>query len=136
MGSPPELISVTVVCLVGDEPGPDSDTIKEGASPLIIVTGNYQVPPDQRDRFMTSKREQVGRTRHEAGCLEYAFSADAEQPGLVRLIELWESMEDLKSHLEALRSDHPQGRPVAPGVQVISSTFALFEGAPVAAPWA
>ena len=76
---------------------------------MIIVTGNYQVPPDQRDRFMSSKREQAERTRHEAGCLEYAFSADAEQPGLVRLIELWESMADLKAHLQGLRPTRRKG---------------------------
>ena len=101
---------------------------------MIIVTGNYQVPPDQRDRFMRSKREQAERTRHEAGCLEYAFSADAEQPGLVRLIELWDSMDDLKVHLQGLRSDPPGGQAVVPGVEVLSSTFAVFEGAPAAIP--
>ena len=99
---------------------------------MIIVTGNYQVPPDQRDRFMSSKREQVKRTRHEAGCIEYAFSADAEQPGLVRLIELWESMDDLKAHLQGLDANPPQGQPDDPGVEVTSSTFAVFEGAPTA----
>ena len=94
---------------------------------MIIVTGNYQVPPNQRDRFMSSKREQAQRTRHEAGCLEYAFSADAEQPGLVRLIELWESMDDLKAHLQGLASNPPQGQSDEPGVEVVSSTFAVFE---------
>ena len=116
-----------------DEPEPHSDTTEEGAPPLIIVTGNYQVPPDQRDRFMSSKREQAKRTRHEAGCLEYAFSADAEQPGLVRLIELWESMDDLKAHLQGLASN-PPGQPTEPGVEVASSTFAVYQGEPTAVP--
>ena len=83
---------------------------------------------------MSSKREQVKRTRLEAGCLEYAFSADAEQPGLVRLIELWESMGDLKAHLQGLSSNPPQGQPVEPDVEVISSTFSVFEGAPAVVP--
>jgi len=51
---------------------------------LIIVTGNYRVPPEERDRFMGSKQDQVARTRQESGCLEYAYSADAHEPGLVR----------------------------------------------------
>jgi quinol monooxygenase YgiN len=125
---------MTVVCLVGGEPEPDSGTIEEGAIPLIIVTGNYQVPPDQRDRFMSSKREQVERTRNETGCLEYAFSADAEQPGLVRLIELWESMDDLKAHLQALRSDPPPA--VESAIEVAGQTFAVYEATPATAPWA
>jgi quinol monooxygenase YgiN len=101
---------------------------------LIIVTGNYQVPPDQRDRFISSKQEQAQRTRREVGCLEYAFSADAEQPGLVRLIELWESMDDLKAHLRGMRSDPPQGQATEPEVKVVSSTFAVFDGAPASVP--
>jgi len=101
---------------------------------LIIVVGNYQVPPDQRDRFMSSKREQAERTRHEAGCLEYAFSADAEQPDLVRLIELWESMADLKAHLQGLASKPPEDQSDETSVEVVSSTFSVFEGAPVAVP--
>jgi quinol monooxygenase YgiN len=117
-------------------PEPSSDTIEEGASRLIIVTGNYQVSPDQRDRFMSSKREQAERSRHESGCLEYAFSADAERPGLVRLIELWESLDDLRAHLQGLRSDPGQGQVIEPGVEVVSSTFAVFDGEPAAAPWA
>jgi quinol monooxygenase YgiN len=97
---------------------------------LIIVTGIYHVPPDERDRFMTSKREQVKRTRQEAGCLEYAFSADAEQPGVVRLIEQWESMADLGAHLLGVRS----GPPPAQGVEVASSTFAVFDATPASMP--
>ena len=30
---------------------------------MIIVTGNYRVAPEQRDRFMGSKQDQVARTR-------------------------------------------------------------------------
>jgi quinol monooxygenase YgiN len=103
---------------------------------LIIVTGSYEVPPDQRDRFMNSKREQVARTRQETGCVEYAFSADAEQPGLVRLFELWESMDDLNAHLQGLRSGPAPAQGAEPAVEVTSSTFALFEGESIPAPWA
>jgi quinol monooxygenase YgiN len=97
---------------------------------LIIVTGIYHVPPDQRDRFMSSKGEQVKRTRQETGCLEYAFSADAEQPGLVRLIEQWESMADLEAHLRGVRSGPPAGQEV----EVASSTFAAFDATPASIP--
>jgi quinol monooxygenase YgiN len=100
---------------------------------LIIVTGSYEVPPDLRDRFMSSKSQQVANTRRETGCVEYAFSADAEQPGLVRLFELWESMDDLNAHLQGLRSAPAPAS--EPAIEVSSSTFALFEGAAVPAPW-
>ena len=97
---------------------------------MIIVTGSYRVPADERDRFISSKLEQMATSRDEAGCVEYAYSADAEHPDLVRLIELWESMADLEAHVQRLRSDPPG----APGVEVVSSTFAVFEGAPARMP--
>jgi len=97
---------------------------------LIIVTGSYHVPSDERDRFLNSKLEQMAVTREEVGCLEYAYSADAEHADLVRLIELWESMADLEAHVQRLRSNPPAG----PGVEVISSTFAVFEAAPAPMP--
>jgi quinol monooxygenase YgiN len=97
---------------------------------LIIVTGNYRVAPEQRDRFMGSKQDQVARTRTESGCIEYAYSADAEEPGLVRLIEHWESMDDLEAHLRGFRSDPPpQG-----DIEVVDTTFAVFEATPAAFP--
>ncbi|MBF6557329.1 MAG: antibiotic biosynthesis monooxygenase [Acidimicrobiales bacterium] len=97
---------------------------------MIIVTGIYHVPPDQRDRFMRSRREQVKRTRQETGCLEYAFSADAEQAGVVRLIEQWESIADLEAHLRGVRS----GPPPPQEVEVASSTFAVFDATPTSMP--
>jgi quinol monooxygenase YgiN len=102
---------------------------------LIIVTGNYEVAADQRDRFMSSKSDQVAKTRGEKGCIEYAFSADAERPGLVRLFELWESMDDLNAHLQGLRSAPSPAQGSEPAVEVTASTFALFEGAQIPAPW-
>lgn len=98
---------------------------------MIIVTGNFHVPPDQRGRFMSSKQGQAERTRKETGCLEYAFSADADQPGLVRLIELWESMDDLHAHVQGLRSGPPQPK----GVEVVSTTVAVYEATPATPPW-
>ena len=97
---------------------------------MIIVMGTYHVPPDQRERFMSSKFEQVERTHNEAGCLEYAFSADAQESDLVRLIEMWESMADLEAHIQGLRT----GPPEAPVVEVTSSTFTVFEGEPARIP--
>ncbi len=98
---------------------------------MIIVTGNYQIQPDDRDRFLRSKRDQVERTRKETGCLEYAFSADADQPDLVRLIELWASMDDLHAHVRGLRSAPPQPQ----GVEVVSTKVTVYEATPATPPW-
>jgi len=46
-------------------------------------------------------RDSIVATRSEASCIEYMLSADAVEPGRVRPFELWESKDDLPTHLAA-----------------------------------
>lgn len=46
-------------------------------------------------------RDTIVATRSEPGCVEYTFSADAVEPGRVRLFERWETKDDLGTHLAA-----------------------------------
>ena len=39
-------------------------------------------------------------TLKEKGCLDYAFSADINNPNVMRITELWEDLQSLKDHLE------------------------------------
>ena len=38
-------------------------------------------------------------TLKEKGCLDYAFSADINNPNIMRITELWEDLQSLKDHL-------------------------------------
>ena len=40
-------------------------------------------------------------SRKESGCLTYAFSVDITDSTIIRVYELWESMEALESHFKA-----------------------------------
>ena len=71
---------------------------------MIIVLGVFEVAAEGPRRFLEEKAAQVTATRAETGCLDYAFSADAADPGRVRLVERWETMADLEAHVAALRS--------------------------------
>ena len=55
---------------------------------MIIVVGVFDVDPADRARFIEGRRAQVEETRAEAGCIEYAFSLDAYDPGRVRLFRM------------------------------------------------
>ncbi len=99
---------------------------------MIIVSGVFDVAADQRDAFLESKRDQVLHTRSEAGCRQYAFSADAHTPGRVRLFELWDSFADLQAHVAGVRSTGSDG----PSIPVESTDIQVYEAEPASPPWA
>lgn len=97
---------------------------------MIVVAGYFEVAEGDRRAFLDSKAGQAARTLEESGCREYAFSADHAHPGRVRLIELWDSMDDLAAHLAAHRASAPAPPPVA----VLSTHFQMFEATPTQVP--
>ncbi len=100
---------------------------------MIIVLGTYQVDAGERDRFLAAKAPQVASTRTERGCVDYAFSADAGDPTHVRLVERWESMDDLEAHVAGLRAAPAGDGPVVASTMV---EVQVFEAHPVRPPWA
>ena len=104
----------------------------ERETTVIVVAGFFDVAEGDRRAFLDAKADQATHTLGEPGCREYAFSADHAHPGRVRLIEQWDSMEDLAAHLAALRASGPAPSPVA----VLSSRFEVFEATPTQLPTA
>jgi len=100
---------------------------------MIVVLGTFEVEAADRQRFLDEKGPQVAATLAEAGCIDYAFAADAGDPGRVRLVERWASMADLESHVAGLRAAPPPDRP---GVASRPVTLEVLEAQPVRAPWA
>jgi hypothetical protein len=100
---------------------------------MIIVVGTIEVAGADRDRFLEAKQAQVASTLAEDGCIDYAFAADAGDPGKVRLIERWERMADLEAHVAGLRSDPPADEPPVPSRM---ADLAVYEAAPARPPWA
>lgn len=56
-------------------------------------------------------------TRAEEGCIEYTFCSEVNNPGVIRVIECWESKEALGAHFhaphmaefQAVMKENPQG---------------------------
>ena len=99
---------------------------------MIVIAGFFDVAEGDRQAFLDAKAAQAAHTLGEAGCHEYAFSADAVHAGRVRLIERWESMDDLAAHLGALRANGPNPSPVT----VLATEFHVFEATPTRLPTA
>lgn len=69
----------------------------------ILVTGTVRLPPASLVRAKNVMREMIMASRAETGCIEYTYSEDALEPGLIHVKELWESSEALRAHFQ---SDH------------------------------
>ena len=90
---------------------------------MLIVAGHFDVEPDKRDEFIRGRADAMRRSRGEAGCLAYAFSADPVEPGRVLLYERWASKEALAAHLAGMRAaPRPPG-----GVTIHASEVLQYE---------
>lgn len=99
---------------------------------MVIVAGVFNVEPARRDEFLRSRQADIHATRLEKGCLDYVFSADPDDPGIVRLFERWETAGDLAAHLAVLsqRQAPPEDAPKMLGADIqryeIASSGPLF----------
>ena len=73
----------------------------------MIVAGTFTVDPARRAEFLEGRLESIRASRDDRGCLEYTMSADAVDPGLVRLFEMWTSLADLQAHVQRIQSSAP-----------------------------
>jgi quinol monooxygenase YgiN len=89
---------------------------------MLIVAGTFTVDPGRRAEFLESRVEAIHTSRSEQGCQQYAMSADAVDPAVVRLFEIWSSQTDLQNHLERVRSSAP----AEGGVPVLAHDLKMY----------
>lgn len=65
----------------------------------VIIAGwmDYSI---HRDEVLSHLQRVSAATLDEAGCLDYAMSADAADQGRIRVFERWASQQALTKHLE------------------------------------
>jgi quinol monooxygenase YgiN len=95
------------------------------ADDMVIVAGSFTVDPARRTEFLEGRLESIRASRQDRGCLEYAMSADAVDPALIRLFEMWSSVEDLQAHVQRIRSSPPG----EDGVPVVARHMKMYAGA-------
>jgi quinol monooxygenase YgiN len=91
---------------------------------MIIVGGTFELDPELRDQFITSRGDAMRNSRAEPGCVEYTFSADPLSETRVMLFEKWEDQGALDAHIAAMRA---APRPSEPGIKPISSTIMIYD---------
>lgn len=65
---------------------------------MIVIEGTVRVPPERVEAARPAMETMIRASRAESGCIDYAYSVDLLDPGLVRVTERWESREALKAH--------------------------------------
>jgi quinol monooxygenase YgiN len=91
---------------------------------VVIVGGSFVVEPDQREEFLAGRKEAIRSARAEAGCLEYAVTADPIEPDRVVLYERWADQASLDAHLAASRQ---APTPPPGGVSPKSATVVVYD---------
>ena len=84
---------------------------------MLIVAGAFVVAAEDRDEFVTQRRESMLATRSEPGCLEYVVSADPGDATRVVLFERWADQESFDAHVAGLAT---AARPGGPAPQSMS----------------
>ena len=92
------------------------------ADELVIVAGTFTVDPARRAEFLEGRLESIRASREDRGCLEYAMSADAADPALVRLFEMWTSLADLQAHVQRIQASPP----AEGGVPVLARDMKIY----------
>ncbi len=67
---------------------------------MIIVTVEVEFEDNGIHEELDAIRAMDKATTNESGCLTYKSSFDAANPNILRIYEMWESMEVLKPHFK------------------------------------
>ena len=67
----------------------------------VVVAGTFRVPPENFDGLKPHLEAVIAATRKEDGCLVYSYGEDVEDPGLIRVFELWRDQAALDAHFKA-----------------------------------
>ncbi|WP_241766989.1 putative quinol monooxygenase [Hyphomonas oceanitis] len=65
-----------------------------------MIEGTVRMPPANLAKAQAVMEQMIRASRAEAGCLDYAYSVDVLDPGLIRVAERWESRDALVAHFK------------------------------------
>jgi len=68
---------------------------------MLIVAGTVRVPPVNLDAFRPHMAAMVAASRAEDGCLAYSYAEDVAEPGLLHVLERWDSQSALDAHFQS-----------------------------------
>jgi len=68
---------------------------------MIAVLGSFRFPPEAIEQARPLMCAVIEATLGEPGCRAYSYAEDVADPGLFRVVELWDSREALSAHFDA-----------------------------------
>jgi quinol monooxygenase YgiN len=68
---------------------------------MLIIAGSLSFAPGDREDVLASLSEVTGSSRNDAGCVEYWWAEDLDEPNTFRFFECWESQELFDTHIAA-----------------------------------
>lgn len=93
---------------------------------VVIVAGTFTVDPARRTEFLEGRLESIRASREDRGCLEYTMSADAVDAGVVRLFEMWTSLDDLQAHVQRIQASAQASGSAGAGVPVLARDMKIY----------
>ena len=67
----------------------------------LIIAGTVRVPPENIARFKPHMDRMLAASRAEDGCVTYSYAVDVQDPGLVRVFEVWRDQAAIDAHFKA-----------------------------------
>ncbi|MEZ5998534.1 MAG: putative quinol monooxygenase [Hyphomonas sp.] len=95
---------------------------------MIVIEGSVRIPEDKVEAARAVMIRMIEASRGEAGCIDYAYSFDVMEPGLIRVTERWQSREALAAHF---RMPHmAEWRALWPEFGITDRSLRLYEAEP------
>ena len=66
---------------------------------MVLVAGRITIRQEMREQAVAAAIKVTRATKTDAGCLQYHFYSDLENPNVLHVFEEWESAEALSAHL-------------------------------------
>lgn len=68
---------------------------------MMLILGSFRVDLARLDEMRPAMEAMIAESRTEPGCIEYSYSEDLIEPGLIRIVQRWRSREALAGHFTA-----------------------------------
>ena len=65
---------------------------------MLVIAGTVRVPPENLDALRPHMQVVLQASRAEDGCVVYSFAEDVEDPGLIRVFEVWRDRSAIGAH--------------------------------------
>lgn len=92
---------------------------------MILVVGTVQLPPENLAAARDAMQQMIVASRAETGCIGYSYAEDVLVPGLIHVVETWESRLPLQQHLTTEHMATWRSR--WPALGITNRQLSLFE---------